>query len=48
MLGSLGTGRMSLGLENKNIKNERRGGGGGGCFSTVLTGGRFDMATEGF
>lgn len=46
MLGSLGTGRMSLGLENKNIKNERRG--GGGCFSTVLTGGRFDMATEGF
>lgn len=47
MLGSLGTGRMSLGLENKNIKNERRGG-GGGCFSTVLTGGRFDMATEGF
>lgn len=45
MLGSLGTGRMSLGLENKNIKNERRG---GGCFSTVLTGGRFDMATEGF
>lgn len=29
MLGSLGTGRMSLGLENKNIKNERRGGGAG-------------------
>lgn len=27
MLGSLGTGRMSLGIENKNIKNERRGGG---------------------
>lgn len=44
MLGSLGTGRMSLGIENKNIKYERRG----GCFSTVLTGGRFDMATEGF
>lgn len=28
MLGSLGTGRMSLGLENKNIKNERQGGAG--------------------
>lgn len=28
MLGSLGTGRMSLGIENKNIKYERRGGGG--------------------
>lgn len=28
MLGSLGTGRMILGLENKNIKNERRGGAG--------------------